>query len=68
LVDGCLLKIKNRVHSAAAMYWSEAEASELVVKRTQSSDYLSQVGKFTELIQKKQEKLKIKIHFFAKEC
>ena len=56
------------MHSAAAMYWSEAEASELVVKRTQSSDYLSQVGKFTELIQKKQEKIKLKIHFFAKEC
>ena len=37
-------------------------------KRTQSSDYLSQVGKFTELIQKKQEKIKLKIHFFAKEC
>jgi hypothetical protein len=63
-----LLRIKNRVHSAAAMYWSEAEASELVVKRTQSSDYLSQVGKFTELILKKQEKIKLKIHFFAKEC
>jgi hypothetical protein len=28
-----LLKIKNRVHSAAAMYWSEAEASELVAEK-----------------------------------
>ena len=27
-----LLRIKNRVHSAAAMYWSEAEALELVTE------------------------------------
>ena len=35
-------------------------------KRTQSSDYLSQEDKFTELIQKKQEKIKLKIHIFEK--
>ncbi len=28
-----LLRIKNRVHSAASMYWSEAEASELVAEK-----------------------------------
>jgi hypothetical protein len=35
-----LLKIKNRVHSAAAMYWSEAEASGLVAEKNSVFCYL----------------------------
>ena len=36
-----LLKIKNRVHSAAVMCWSEAEASGLVAEKNSVFYYLS---------------------------
>ena len=40
-----LLKIKNRVHSAVAMYWSKTEASELFADYNSVFCYLSSGAK-----------------------